>query len=147
MANTPILNIPYPDEGQEEFYDSFVSMMREIERITLMNKLQTSLFLGGGGTVTFTSGTSVLQWTDDFVIPVPHYGQKITVENGPISGVRQATLPDGAMLILEIPYTMNNDITTDFLQVTQLDRLNHQQCVFAVRIGDKVHLRGAGVIG
>lgn len=147
MAQTPILNIPYPDEEQEEFYNSFVSMMREVERITLMNKIQNALVLGGGGTVSFNSGTGALTWTADFILPVLHYGKKVTIQYGPNFATRQATLSDGSGLYIELPYTMNSDMTTSLLFTNQLDRLNHQQCLLALRIGSKVHIKGMSPIG
>jgi len=147
MAKTPILEIPYPDEGDEEFYGSFQSMMRELKRLTLMNKIQTSSLLGGGGTIAFTVGTGLLTWTADFVLPILHYGKKITIPYRPNGATRTAALRYGSALVIEVPYTMNADQVTNFNVLNQLDRLNHQLFVLAVRIGSKVHFRGMSPIG
>lgn len=147
MSETPILEIPYPDEGQEEFFSAFVSMMRELERITLMNKIQNSLFLGGGGTISFSTTTNILQWTEDFILPIPQYGKKITISYGPDHATRQATMSDGSMLVIELPYTMNADRTANFDQISQVDRMNHQRCVLAIRIGDRVYFKGRSSVG
>lgn len=147
MANTPILGIPYPDEDAETYYDVYVSQMRELERLTLSAKIQNNLIIGGGGTVSFNAGTNLLNWTSDFTLPVLVFGKKITVSFGPDAATRQAALSEGSALVLEIPLSMNTDITRSFQVLNQLDINNHLLWVAAIRLGGKVLFRGLGPIG
>jgi hypothetical protein len=141
------MNIPYPALDEDPFWDSYEAQMRELDRFLFMQKLQGSLFIGGGGVVSFVAGTGILTWTDDFIVPILHLGKKINVEFGPNMATRNATLSDGAALVIEIPFTMTANQTQSFQLKSQLDVANHQVWVAAVRMGTKVYFRGLAPVG
>ena len=147
MASTPLLNIPFPDEDNESWYQTYVSQMREMERLMLMGKLHSNLLIGGGGSLSFNIGTNTFSWTADFLLPVLHFGRVITIPYGPDGSTRTAALSEGSALVLEIPYAMNANVTKNFQVLNQLDIQNHQQWVAAIRLNNKVIVRGLGVFG
>lgn len=141
------MKFSYPSEGENPFYDSYLAQMEQIDAAAFMSKIQNNLFVGGGGTLTFTSGTSTLNWTDDFIVPIFHFGKKMNIPYGPIGTNKSCTILDGYAIVVTIPMTMTENIVASMQVISQLTPLNHQQWVMAWRCGNKVHFKGLGTIG
>lgn len=139
---TTFMKYSYPSEGENPFYDSYLAQMEQIDQANFMAKLQSNLFVGGGGTVTFTSATGALNWTDDFIIPVFHFGKKISIPYGPLGAVRQAIVLDGYAIVVNIPFTMSDNVVGTMQILSQLTPLNHQQWVLGWRFGNKIYFKG-----
>lgn len=142
MEITTFMQFPYPDDGQDPFYDAYQTQMQALDEAAFMSKIQNNLIIGGGGAVALNSSTGVLTWTGDFVVPVFHFGKKITVSFGPDGPIRACGLPDGSALVLEIPFTMADNVVLNFSVLTQLTPLNHQQWIAGLRLGSKVYFKG-----
>lgn len=147
VEQSTFLKIPYPSEKENPFYDPYVAQIEAMDTIMLMSKIQANVFVGGGGTITFTPGTSSLTWTSDLIVPIFHYGKKITIQFGPDNLNRQATIPDGYAIVVEIPYAMADNVVLPMKLIPQLTPANHQQCVIGWRYGNKVYLRGMSPVG
>lgn len=135
------LRIPYPEENQDPFWDTWKSFVQELDKHVYMAKVKSNLMLLGGGTVTFDSGTGVLEWTEDFTIPYLETGYKLVVSYGPTDGFRQATLSDGEILYVEIPYAMAQDVTVQCYVASTLDGAS-DKWVLGVRSGDHFYFKG-----
>jgi hypothetical protein len=139
---TTYMNFTIPSENEDPFWESFVQMTRDLDKSSFMRRLKENMFIGDGGTVTFSSITGLLQWTTNFIIPIPHFGLKVSVVYGPDNLNRRASLADGSMLLIDVPYTMTANVTTNFRLATQLNTTSQQEWVAAIRIGSKVYFRG-----
>jgi hypothetical protein len=147
MAKTTFLDITYPDENANPFYNAYKQQMESMSRILFQAKLQAQMIMGGGGTVTFNAGTNTLSWTQDFVIPVYYYGYKLNVVFGPDFATRQAVLSDGNALYIEVPFVLTGNKNINFSVGNAINKENHQLLVVGFRSGSKVYLNGLGVIG
>lgn len=141
------MQFTYPSEGENPFYDSYLAQVEQLDQALFMNKIQNNLFVGGGGTLTFTPSTGVLNWSDDFIIPIFHFGKKLNVPYGPFGTSRTATLLDGYAIVVNIPYTMSDNVTASMQILSQLTPLNHQQWVMGWRSGNKVYFKGMNPVG
>jgi hypothetical protein len=145
------LQIPYPSEGQDPFYDTYLSQVEALDQVIFMNKLQNNLFVGGGGIIGFTPSSGLLYWTEDFVVPVFHFGKKMSIPYGPLGSIenpiRNTTILDGYAIVLNIPYTMTGNVSVSMQVLSQLTPLNHQQWVMAWRLGTKVYFKGMNSVG
>lgn len=139
---TEFLGIQYPAEDCDPFYDQFVSLVRDLDSILFMRKIMNNLFIGGGGTRSWGGG--VLLWTDDFVIPVYHWGKRILVRYGPDGLTRGAGIQDGQCLVVNIPMSMNGDVVINFSVLDSLDQARHDQWVVGWRYGSALQLKGIG---
>lgn len=139
-------SIIYPSENDNPFYTSYKAGMSQIDRLFRTLRMKESMLIGGGGTLAFNSGTGLLTWTADFMAVVPFYGKKITVNYGPDLLTRQATLADGAILVLELPMILSDNKTMQFQTYNQLPD-NIQLWVAGIRIGSKVYFRGLSPVG
>lgn len=141
------LKIAYPEEHQDPFYETYESQVNSTDEILFMQKIQNNLIIGGGGIISFSSITQQLTWTQDFIVPVFHYGKKITLSYGPDNATRVASILDGYALVIEIPYVLTDNITTNIKVLSQLTPLNHQQWVLGFRTGTKVYFKGLSPVG
>jgi hypothetical protein len=144
---TTFLKIPYPDESADPFWDTYEAQMSAIDQSMFMCKIQCNLFVGGGGVVSFSPGTQTLSWTSDFIVPVYHYGYKITVPYGADNVTRSAIIPDGYAIVVEIPYTMTANVVAEMKIISQLTPANHAQWVLGWRTGNKVYFKGMSPVG
>lgn len=146
MEQTTFMKINYPGEYQEPFWDAYLSQMEMIDQALFMNKLQNNLFVGGGDTpsqpILFDSGSNTLTWFSDFVIPIFHFGYKLTVPYGPSGNTRTATILDGYAIVVNIPFTLTANTPISMQVLSQLTPLNHQQWVMAWRSGKNVYFKG-----
>jgi len=147
MAKTTFLEIPYPEENQNPFYDAYRQQMEAMSRILFQVKLQSQFIVSGGGVVAFNAGTNTLTWTQDFMIPVYYYGFKLNVRFGPDYANRQALMSDGQALYIEVPFVLTQNMVVNFSQGTAINKDNHQIFVVCYRNGNKVHFNGLGAIG
>jgi hypothetical protein len=139
---TTFMKYTYPSEGENPFFDAYLAQMEQIDQANFMTKIQNNLFVGGGGVISFASTTGTLTWTEDLIIPVFHFGKKISIPYGPLGSIRSAVVLDGYAIVVNIPYTMTDNITGTMQILSQLTPLNHQQWVFGWRLGNKIYFKG-----
>lgn len=118
---TSLLKIPIPGENSEPFFDQFTEYTRVLEDAIFYRKLFANMLMSGGGTRIWSAGSSLFTWSADFVIPVFHWGRQIIVEFGPDGSTRNANVPDGSCLVVDIPASMNSNQTRNFRVVSQLN--------------------------
>ena len=145
QKNTTFMKFPYADELEPD-WDAYEAQMQSQDEAAFMAKLQNNLFVAGGGTILLNATSNLLTWTADFVIPVFHFGRSLLVSFGPDEATRACSLPNGAALVIEIPFTMTANVVTTVTGLSQLTPLNHQQWVLGWRYGNKVYFKGLGVV-
>lgn len=143
---TDLLKIPIPGENSDPFMDQFREYTRVIEDGIFLRKLMVNFFLSAGGTRIWASGTGILTWTEDWIIPVFHWGRRINVVYGPDGTTRTATIPDGSALVVDIPSILNTNVTRDFRVVSQLNTNVNNEWVAGWNNDGVLQLRGIGEI-
>ena len=143
---TKFLSIPIPGENSDPFMNQFRNYTNKIEEIMLFNKLFNNLYITGGGTRTWVGASGILTWTDDWVIPVFHYGKKILVQYGNDDLTRAVTLQDGQALIVTVPASLSVNRTVNFDVLDQLDTTKNDQWVAGWRNDTTLQMRGIGEI-
>lgn len=142
--NTPFLQIPMPGEDSDPFYDQFKQMTFVMEKIMFMRKLMVNMLVTGGGTLTWTSGSSVLNWTDDFIIPVFHWGKRILIVYGTSGTVRAQNIPNGFALYITIPTSLSADVSLNFQVGAQLAVTRHDEFVIGWNNNGTLVMRDLG---
>lgn len=137
----------YPDEYANPFWDDFEALVRQVDKASFMSKLKSNLLIGDGGTVSFNSTSGIISWTGDFVIPMPHFGFKLTVSYGPDGISKQMGLLDGSAIVVDLPFAMSQNETRTFQVSSQLNQSSNSLWVAGVRIGDKVYFKGLSPVG
>lgn len=141
---TPFLNIPYPDEESDPFWDAFEGMVENFEQVVFYNKMFANMIVTNGGIRSWNPTSRLFSWTDDFQILVPHWGFRVRVVNGPDGMTRAAGLQDGQCLIIKMPMQMSGDITTNFTLVSQLNVQEHNNFVVAACAGSALYIKNIG---
>lgn len=131
---TSRMNYTYPSRDQDPWYDDFQSLVNALDSSTFAHREDRSLVFTGGGTLSWTLGTSTLTWTDIIRIASTISGRQITI------GANSVVLNDGQILYLELTRQPLQNISTSFLTANQLPSTNNA-CAVAVRIGGVVYFR------
>lgn len=142
---TTFMQISYPSEYQDPFWETWTAFVSKIDEQIYMNKVMNNFILSGGGTIAFSSSTGVLSWTQDFVIPYLEYGYKILIKYGPDGAARQATLSDGEALIIEIPFAITQDAEVNAQVTNQLAPAGYDKWVVGYRKGSNFYFRDRSV--
>lgn len=143
---TALLGISYPGEECDPFWDQFVAMMGQIDRLMFFHQVMNNLLLSGGGTRSWNGGTGIFTWTADFVVPVYFFGRKLNVKFGPDGLTRALVLQDGQAMALSIPSSMSDNTDVNFIVIDQILPANPEIWVAGFRNGSKLVLRGIGEI-
>lgn len=141
---TELMGIEYPGEESDPFWDQWVNMMNQIDLNIFMRKIKENLFIAGGGSRTWNGGSGVFSWTQDFCIPVYHWGKRVFVRYGPDGATRGVGLQDGQALVVQLPVIMNSDVTVNFSVVDRLNVNKEEQWVAGWRYGGALQLKGIG---
>ena len=146
MEQTTFLKIFYPSENENPFWEIYQKQMEGLDSILFMQKLMGNMFMSAGGTRTWNGGTGLFSWTQDFKVPVYHYGKVISIVYGNDNITRSVGLQDGECLYIEVPATINANLSMNFKKAAQLDVKKHNQLVLAYRMGASLYLKGIGEI-
>ena len=100
MPTSSRLNIPYPSEGTDPWYDAFVSMVEAVDASGYASREDRNLVLMGGGTFSYNQntvdGTAQLVWTRAIQISSPTTGFLGSIPAGNV------VLQDGGMLFTDL---------------------------------------------
>lgn len=101
--------IPYPGVDNNLFMDAFRAFVQEVDLRLRSLRIQQSLSVAGGGTVTW-NGTQ-LAWTSDFEVDSPVLGFRHYLRYGPNGTQRVANMSEGDYLVAPLaPALVENRI-------------------------------------
>lgn len=142
MPTTSKLDLLYPTEGQPQWYSIFSSLMNTMDSNLWVAIENTNLFLSGGGTVTFTSGTGTLEWDEDFVLISTLSGGEITIPAGSL-----ASIADGEVVYVEVARPVSGTRELTLSKAASLGNSNLNRVFIGLRSGTDFVLRNtiAGV--
>ena len=141
---TTYRTIPVPGENSDPFYDQFRAFANQLDIELHYRQVMSNIIPGGGGTIGWNSGSGVMTWTDDFILPVFHWGFSIQAVYGPDGATRAAGLASGQALMVELPASMNGNVTKNFSLISQLTVTATNQYIVAWNNGGVLIVRQIG---
>lgn len=79
MADTPRLNMPYPDFRETNWNDSFQAFADAVDANVFAVREEQNVLVRGGGSVEMNTTTDVFSWSGDVLITSPTHAQTITL--------------------------------------------------------------------
>ena len=137
MSESSRMDWPYPGRDDDPWYDKFDDLIQALDVSGYASREDRSLLLSGGGTITWTLGTSTLSWTAPIVFSDPLTGFLLSIAAGSVvmangqvfytTLVRQPLQNQSisAVVANQIPGAPDGDNTI----------------AIAVRIGDRIYFR------
>jgi len=138
MATSDLTNIPYPDEDQDPFYDTFVDFVTDVD-IKFYGLLQSVGNIIIPAPSINWDGVGVLTWTGDFIMPILKTNFQLAVRFGPDGQTRSMTLNDGDKVVIVAPVTSSENIVANFLVVPGAVAYQAGLFVFGMRVGTRFY--------
>ena len=141
MPETSRIGIPYPSQDIDPWWDAFETLMSFLDGCIYPTREDRNLFISGGGTIDWDSGTGTLTWSSPIKIISPIVGGSGSLAAGSV------TIEDGQVLYV----TVTRYATTSYsLTATVADNVpsDHNALAIARRDGGQLVWRnGLGPSG
>lgn len=134
MPTTPRMSWPYPAENLEQWFDAFKSFAESMDSSGFASREDRHLILSGGGTVSWSSTTSVLSWSSAITIVSPITGFQIQI------AATSATIENGEVLYVPLTRAPTQNLTVAALVAGQVPN-NDLAFTLAIRIGTRIYWR------
>jgi hypothetical protein len=141
MPNTPRLGLQYPDEGQDPFFGIIKSFFEGLDSFIQSCVADRNLFLRGGGTVSFNSGTGQISWSAALELWDLQSGFRYQ-----IAGPGTVTLADGAFAYIDVNRVLTQTLTINLQVAQNLNTPGAGKIVVVFRNGTKVVFRNGIVL-
>lgn len=128
---TTFRKLAYPGENSNPFWEQWRGLMNQIDAELHLRQLMSNMIPDGGGTITFNSGSNLMTWTADFVVPLFHWGFSLNLVFGPDDSTRNANIQNGQALIVTVPSSLNANRDLNMTVVSQLTTTANNQWVLA----------------
>jgi len=109
---TQLTEIPYPSEKEDPFFDSFESMVKDIDS-KIYGLLSSACNVVIAPNIVWNASSSLLTWDDDFVVQILSTNRKLLVRYGPDTLSRSATVNDGDKLIIVVPNSSDVNVVAN----------------------------------
>ena len=140
MADTARMSIPYPERGENPFFDTFESMVQALDAHDFAAFEDRNLFVVDGGNWSWSLASGTLTWGSTLRITTPSTGLLQSLAAGSV------TLDDGEMLVVDVSRGAASAVTLSASVVSVLDPPTDSALVIAIRSGSKVYFRNGRVI-
>lgn len=134
MAETPRMLWAYPDDNDRNWYGKFSTLTNAQDAAAYAGREDRSFLIGGGGTVSFNSGSGVLTWSSAIECFSPITGFKGTVAAG------SSTILNGEILYVTLTRGMTANVTLTAQVATSIPNSDNA-IALAVRSGNTVYFR------
>jgi len=133
--NSPRMRWPYPTREDDPWFDKFEDFIRANDASGFAMREDRSIIWTGGGTLTWTLGTSTLDWTGTINVYSPIGAHLLQVEASSIAG-----WADGEMVYVVLTRQPLENITASLVKASQLPSTDNAMAL-AVRIGSVIYFR------
>ena len=140
MPNTNKMIWPFPNKDSDPWFESFLSMVTGMDSSGYASREDRNIILDGGGNVSFTASTGLLQWTAPIVLISPINPYKETIPTGFVN------LQDGQFFYVNVTRAPTGGISLAAFVATQVPNTDDAY-VIAVRDGSAVYFRNGARIG
>ena len=120
---TPRFGIPYPSRGQDNYYDTFASMVNRLDALAFEGFDQDNQIIYGGGTIGWSNGAVV--WSAPINLLSPTYGQRGSLVASSEIEANGISIPSGHLLYLDVArgatktYEINEVTVSSQLPITR----------------------------
>lgn len=141
---TDRLEIPFPDQGENPYFNTFKSMMNNIDDRVFSAVVDRNLIIKGGGDWTFDAGNDTVSWSSDITIHSHVTGYRVN-----ITGPDSVTIEDGWFGYGEIVRTPQSNSSISMQSAAKLsqsmDKLDDLVVMFR-REGSELIFRNSAVL-
>jgi len=142
MTTTPKLQIEYPQDWQEDWYDAFEAMMTTLDARLYAQHEQAQTLMRGGGTRALAISGDTFSWSAAFEFLVATTGRIYTVPAGGI------TLVAGDSLYVEIPHPLSTNVANGAMHKAATLNTDINRFLVGIRRNNSVYMRdGTTVVG
>lgn len=140
MANSPRLNWPYPDQNENPYYTTFMSMVESMDATGYANREDRSLLITKGGDFSWDSTSGVLSWAATLEIASPVSGYLLSISPGSV------TLLDGQVWAVTITRAPQDSLTLTSYVSNTIPNTDDDYLI-AIRNGTSVYFRNGQALG
>jgi len=134
LPNSNRMKWPFPAENQDPWYDAFSDMVTAIDASGHAAREDRSVFMGGGGDVSFNSTTGELAWTEAFEVYSTEVGFLFTLPAGSV------ILQDGELFYIDLVRVPTTNMTVAAIVASQVPQ-SDVAYVIGLRRSDDVYFR------
>ena len=139
MPFTPRMRWPFPEEGQDPWYDALRSFADFQDASAYAAREDRHVLLMEGGTVTWTAASGIVTWSDPIEVLAAITGFRWSIPAGSL------TLEDGEMGYLQLVRAPTKDLNLEF-RVSRQTPPSDQALLMCIRRGTKVYWRDGYVL-
>jgi len=132
--STPRMAYPYPSRDEDPWYDSFLTFTLALDAAGYAHREDRSIMYTGGGTLSWTLGTSTFTWTDTIQILSPIGGRRISISANSI------VIAEGQVLYTTLTRQPLENLTASLSVGNQLPSSN-TVVALAIRYGGVLYFR------
>lgn len=132
--STPRMAFPYPSRDEDPWYNTFQVFTLALDAAGFAHREDRSIMYTGGGTLSWTLGTSTFTWTDTIQILSPIGGRRISISANSI------VVAEGQVVYTMLTRQPLENLTANFQVANQLPSSNRAVAV-AIRYGGVLYLR------
>ena len=134
MPNSTRMTWPYPSRSQQPWFEAFEAFVAALDASGYAAREDRQLVLAGGGTITWSTATSVLSWSATLRIVSPITGFQIQI---PASSV---TVDDGFLIYANLTRAPTSNVTATAVVAARVPP-SDSAIVLAVRVGGVIYWR------
>lgn len=138
--STPRMAFPYPSRDEDPWYDSFQTFTLALDASGYAHREDRSILYTGGGTLSWTLGTSTFTWTDTMQILSPIGGRRISISANSI------VIAEGQVLYTTLTRQPLENLTASLSVANQLPSSN-TVVALAIRYGGVLYFRTGMSLG
>lgn len=132
--STPRMAYPYPSRDEDPWYDSFLTFTLALDAAGYAHREDRSIMYTGGGTLSWTLGTSTFTWTDTMQILSPIGGRRISISANSI------VVAEGQVVYTTLTRQPLENLTASLSVGNQLPSSN-MVVALAIRYGGVLYFR------
>ena len=132
--STPRMAFPYPSRDEDPWYDTFQVFTLALDAAGYAHREDRSILYTGGGTLSWTLGTSTFTWTDTMQIMSPIGGRRISISANSI------VVAEGQVVYTTLTRQPLENLTASLSVANQLPSSN-TVVALAIRYGGVLYFR------
>lgn len=132
--STPRMAFPYPSRDEDPWYDTFQVFTLALDAAGFAHREDRSIMYTGGGTLSWTLGTSTFTWTDTIQILSPIGGRRISISANSI------VVGEGQVVYTTLTRQPLENLTANLQVANQLPSSN-TAVALAIRYGGVLYFR------
>ena len=115
----------YPDEGVDDHWETLKGFYNQLDLAIYTLRRNSRSFLCGGGDISWDSSSSLMSWSEPFVVPFVESGYVVTLKYGSDKQNLSDNIQPGSCLVAELPAILNENVTVNMNVYTTLGKADN----------------------